>query len=565
MPVIICQTCGAEHTAWSGQCPKCNGTAILKLSNTADKMVGRTVKGGFKIIRKLGQGGMGAVYLAEKEGLGHRVALKFLNANLLSDADIARRFLNEAKTYAKIAHPNAITLHDFTQDDDGSLFIAMEFVEGADLKRFIAERKRVAPPEAVEIALQVADVLNSAHGKGIVHRDLKPENIMVRTGMRGIHVKVLDFGIARLLEDGATRLTLQGSIAGTPRYMAPEQVEGKDADARADIYALGVVLFEMLSGVNPFDGATVAEILRSQVVKPMPNLRDISPELDWTTLDEVIQKATKKPRTERYATMHAFAQDLSNAMPTMSSFSALKMTPVPGADVGPNVTPVPIDPNEPWTEIDPLGGARTFVPPGAEPTHPVSDAADGFNKTAYPNTPGAPRTSKMPFVIGAVVAVALVGAVAVVAGKSTPRTQIIGVAELPPKVVVEPPPPKVDPPLVVAAPPPIDNGSRPELLSTEILLKARAAFESGELAQARAIAQVMKEPAPSVAPDFEKLYTSINDAEHRLAQGKSFANRGDCAQAIRIFDGLLQKYPFVKEARSGRDKCKRMLPPSLQE
>src|SRR4051812_30120726 len=195
MAVIICQSCGAEFASWAGSCPKCSGTQILEISGTADKMIGRTVSGGFKILRKLGQGGMGAVYMAEREGLGHKVALKFLNANLLTDADIARRFLNEAKTYARIAHPNAVTLHDFRQEEDGSLFIAMEFVEGADLKRFIAERKRLPPPEAVEIALQVADVLQNAHGKGIIHRDLKPENIMVRSGMRGIFVKVLDFGI----------------------------------------------------------------------------------------------------------------------------------------------------------------------------------------------------------------------------------------------------------------------------------------------------------------------------------------------------------------------------------
>ena len=121
--------------------------------------------------------------------------------------------------------------------------------------------------EAIDVVLQVADVLANAHEKGVMHRDLKPENIMMRRGMRGVHAKVLDFGIARLMDAG-TRLTVAGAIAGTPRYMSPEQVEGKEVDLRADIYSLGIVLFELLTGVQPFDGSTIAEILRKQAVEP---------------------------------------------------------------------------------------------------------------------------------------------------------------------------------------------------------------------------------------------------------------------------------------------------------
>src|SRR3954469_735832 len=202
MAVFICQGCGAEHSSWGGKCPQCGTSETIRLAPATDRMVDRVVKGKFKIIRKLGQGGMGAVYLAEQLGIGHRVALKFLKSEFSSDAEIARRFLNEAKSYARVAHPNAVALHDFGQDEEGNLFIAMEYCEGVDLKKVIAEQGRLPMIEAIEIVLQVADVLANAHEKGVIHRDLKPENIMIRRGIRGVHAKVLDFGIARLMDAG---------------------------------------------------------------------------------------------------------------------------------------------------------------------------------------------------------------------------------------------------------------------------------------------------------------------------------------------------------------------------
>ncbi len=285
MAVFICQSCGNEHSSWEGKCPKCGNTEIIKLNQAQDKMIDKVIKGKFKLIRKLGQGGMGAVYLAEQMGIGHRVAIKFLKSEFSDDVEIARRFMNEAKSYARVAHPNAVVFHDFGQDDDGNLFIAMEYCEGVDLKKVIQEQKRLPVADAIDIILQIADVLSNAHLKGVVHRDLKPENIMLRKGMRGIHVKVLDFGIARLMNEG-TRLTVQGAIAGTPRYMSPEQVEGKEVDHRADIYALGILTFETLTGIQPFDGNTIAEILRRQVMDPMPHLASIATDLDYPDIDQ---------------------------------------------------------------------------------------------------------------------------------------------------------------------------------------------------------------------------------------------------------------------------------------
>jgi serine/threonine protein kinase len=329
--VTLCQGCGAEYADWSGTCPACGSTASLKVSRKVDQMLGRLVGGTYRVLKKLGQGGMGAVYLGENQRLDQKVALKFLNASLVNEPDIVRRFLNEAKTYGRLAHPNAVTVLDLLQEEDETLCIVMEYVEGSDLRRVISERGRLTPAEAIDIALQAADVLQLAHAKGIVHRDLKPENIMVRPGLRGHFAKVLDFGIARLLHDNASRLTAQGAIAGTPRYMPPEQVEGRDVDARADIYALGIVVFEMLTGRVPFDGVSISEILHHQVSSPMPHLWEVDPTLQFHSLDDVLQRATRKLRVERYPSMQAFAQDLSNAVPTLVSIPA----PLPVAPAGP--------------------------------------------------------------------------------------------------------------------------------------------------------------------------------------------------------------------------------------
>ncbi|RJS18751.1 serine/threonine protein kinase [Corallococcus sp. H22C18031201] len=462
MPIHICQRCEAQHDTWNGACPACGGTHLLTLAPTEDRMLGRVVAGRYRILRRLGQGGMGSVYLAEQVGIGQQVALKFLNSGLSMDPDVARRFLNEAKSYARVAHPNAVMLHDFGQDEEGGLYISMEYVEGDDLKRVLHAAGRRPPHEAGDIMLQVADVLAYAHARQVIHRDLKPENIMVRQGLRGFHVKVLDFGIARIA-DGAPRLTVQGAVAGTPRYMAPEQVLGLDADARADVYAVGIVLFEMLTGRQPFDGTTIPEIMQKQVHQPMPRLAELCPDLQLPALDAVIQKATAKNRVERYATMEAFASDLSNALPTLTGRSALSLTPVPGGAPGAPQTPgtllygdgteatlirgatpaaampaVPIQLTQPAPGATPTSApsgarapsatgttpdaARKAGPPslgqpaqGATPTSamPISrPMSDGLDKTALPASPYAPPANRRGGLLSAIV----VGGIMMAAG-----------------------------------------------------------------------------------------------------------------------------------------------------
>ncbi|MBZ4417784.1 serine/threonine-protein kinase [Myxococcus sp. RHSTA-1-4] len=585
MALYICQRCEAQHETWGGACPACGGTELLTVPQV-DRMVDRVIAGRYRILRRLGQGGMGSVYLAEQVGIGQQVAMKFLNSGLSLDPDVARRFLNEAKSYARVAHPNAVTLHDFGQDEEGTLYISMEYVEGDDLKRLLSTVGRLALHEAVDIILQVADVLAYAHARQVVHRDLKPENIMVRQGMRGWHVKVLDFGIARI-SDGAPRLTQQGAVAGTPRYMSPEQAMGLDVDSRTDIYAVGLVLFELLTGKQPFDGSTVAEIMQKQVQQPMPRLADVVADLDLPALDAIIQKATAKKRVERYATMEAFASDLSNALPTLP-----RRSPISG--VSPAVKSAIAEQSHPGTMLYGDGSEATLVRGAAVAatadagrfntgrvapiplTQPAPPAPDGFDKTAHTAPPhAAKKGSRMGLVMGLGGAVVLVaGGVGVVAirnsgdapGVPTPAAAVPAPPAGPASEtrLETPPAPALD------APPATAMGDvdarRLKLMAMEQVLNISNDFNEGKLDLAmQKLAQARSLGLESVEPELRKLAGTLEDASKRLAQADARAREGECEQAIRLYRALLKDHPKLSDARRGISRCERELVPQTLE
>ena len=220
-------------------------------------MIGRTV-GKYKIVERLGRGGMGTVYKAVDETLDREVAIKVLNADF-GDSDILKRFRAEAVTLARLNHPGIATLYELYRDGD-ELLMVMEFVRGETVHELSERLGALAPPQAAHLAMQVLDALSHAHRAGVVHRDLKPANLMItETGI----VKVMDFGIARVL--GTEHFTQGGYMMGTPAYMAPEQVLGGDIDGRADLYAVGVVLYRLLSGQLPFSADTAIAMVQKQV------------------------------------------------------------------------------------------------------------------------------------------------------------------------------------------------------------------------------------------------------------------------------------------------------------
>jgi serine/threonine protein kinase len=262
-------------------------------------MIGQTISH-YTIVDKLGEGGMGEVFLAEDAKLDRKVALKFLPPDVASDPEVKARFIQEAKAASALQHPNVCTIHDI-QEHDGRMYIVMEHVDGATL----ADKKgQLSLKKAVNVAAQVADGLGAAHEKGIVHRDVKAENIMLRAD--GI-AQIMDFGLAKLR--GVSRLTREGSTVGTTPYMSPEAIQGHDTDHRTDLYSLGVVLFELVTGRLPFDAVHDTAVMYEIVHVDAPPPSAVQPGLD-PELDRIILECLEKDPDERYQSARELAKDL---------------------------------------------------------------------------------------------------------------------------------------------------------------------------------------------------------------------------------------------------------------
>lgn len=272
-------------------------------------MLGRTISH-YRVTGKLGTGGMGVVYEAEDTRLPRKVALKFLPEELADDPDAVRRFRREAETIALLNHPHICTIYDIGEDE-GRAFIAMECVDGVNLKTHMA-RKTLDTREVADIALQIADALQSAHAKGIVHRDIKPGNIVVgETGQ----VKVLDFGLARRFktedtgEVGLEGSTIPGRPMGTANYMAPERILQLPLDPRSDLFSLGVVIYEMATGRLPFAGASPSETVTNVLEKDPAPLTTLTPDRP-KALEQIVNRLLAKRASDRFAS----AADLAAAL-----------------------------------------------------------------------------------------------------------------------------------------------------------------------------------------------------------------------------------------------------------
>jgi serine/threonine-protein kinase len=284
-------------------------------ANPADAdaaMIGRQI-GAYKIERRIGAGGMGVVYQARHDKIvGKSVAIKVLHKEMSADAKLVKRFINEANAISRAQHSSIVQVHDFGQLDDGTAYIMMEMLEGEPLLSRLeaaqGQGKGLGLQQVVEFGRQIATALAVTHAKNIVHRDLKPENIFIvpdDATLLGERVKLLDFGIAKVLE-GETRKTTVGIILGTPLYMSPEQCEGReDLDCQVDVYALGVMLFEMLAGKLPFHADTAAALMRQHMFKEPPRLRDVAkglpPELDELVASMLAKEPGKRPTMEQVA------------------------------------------------------------------------------------------------------------------------------------------------------------------------------------------------------------------------------------------------------------------------
>ncbi|MGE0789947.1 MAG: protein kinase [Sandaracinaceae bacterium] len=270
-----------------------------------DPLIGKIFDERYRIEEPLGEGGIGRVYKARHATLGKLVALKVLLTRYESIPVLKQRFQREAEALAALSHPNIVTVTDYGVAEGHHPYIVMELLEGQDLNRILETGEPLEPKRALNIVRQMLRALAYAHSQGLVHRDLKPHNVFVRSlGAGDDHVEVLDFGLARFVNDAykdAPKLTAQGALLGTPAYMAPEQARGEDADARADVYAAGCVLYEALTGRRVFESPDPGEILRSHLLSPPPTLKQGDPGLEVDpALEALFRRCLEKDPAARY-------------------------------------------------------------------------------------------------------------------------------------------------------------------------------------------------------------------------------------------------------------------------
>ncbi|MBX3181389.1 MAG: protein kinase [Polyangiaceae bacterium] len=312
-----CPGCGHQFSGDARFCPF-DGSRLEQgapWDPSADPLLGQRIDQRYQVEAVLGEGGMGTVYRVRHATLGRYFALKVLKKELAGEADLSARFIREAKAAASVSHPNVVQITDFGRIDNGQPYFVMEMLEGRSLGWLIHHGGSIPAARAVRILRQVAEALAAAHAQGVVHRDLKPDNIHIgdAVGAQGDLVKVLDFGLAKVA--GASRLTRQGMVFGTPHYMSPEQAAGEATDHRADIYALGVVMYEVFTGRVPFEADTYMGVLTKHLfVAPTPPSEVVPSARELGGLEEITLRCLEKKAAQRFQSMGEFIEELDRVV-----------------------------------------------------------------------------------------------------------------------------------------------------------------------------------------------------------------------------------------------------------
>ncbi|MBS1953287.1 MAG: serine/threonine protein kinase [Cyanobacteria bacterium SZAS-4] len=307
-----CTGCKRNYFANLSVCPNCGET-------NRDAFIGRTISERFLVENVIGEGGMGVVYKAWEDKTKQGVAVKILRPQFLEDELAVRRFKHEALATSRLSHPHIVALHDYGSTTDGYLFMVMEIIDGKSLAQVVRDKRQLAIARTVNVITQVCDALEHAHQSGVIHRDLKPGNIML-TQFAGEqdYVKLVDFGIAKLLhndDEHDSGIEQKGEVLGSPLYMSPEQCLGRPLDGRSDVYSLGIVMYETLTGKVPHIGKTAHETIEWQIQKDPMSFKAKRPDLHIPELIEsVVFKALAKDPAARQQSMKEFANELQEAL-----------------------------------------------------------------------------------------------------------------------------------------------------------------------------------------------------------------------------------------------------------
>lgn len=471
-----------------------------------DPLVGQVVDGRYRIVARLSEGGMGVVYRAEHVFLKRDVALKRLHPELTGHGEAVARFEREAQAAARIDHPNVCSVLDCGVGEDGALYVAMELLEGASLEHRIVEAAPLPLPEIVDVAVQICDALGRAHDLGVVHRDLKPENVMLvprREG--GTTAKIMDFGIAKVAQEGSGRkLTQAGMVFGTPQYMAPEQAAGSPVDSRADIYALGVILYQMAAGRCPFESPTVAGLLTKHLTEPPPPLEAVAPHLAYPPpFPEIVAMCLAKEPDARFPSAAALAA----ALAPLRGMHAVVTGPPPPA--GPEAALASL----PTAFVEPPP-SRTAFPVGAGTATPA----------AGPVTLAPGRGRVVALVAGGVAALFLIAIVAVSIGDSAPAADVAA------------------PGASAGARPSVARPSRPAAGRDSAPEPPRA--DAGGIASIRDLLPFPEPSAPPVRREAELAAQrrAFEESDERIAAAMALARRGAVAEAISRLEWLSQTF-----------------------
>jgi len=314
--VKICPVCATEYRDDVRFCS--NDGQTLRSSGPTHDLVGQVLADRYHIIKKLGEGGMGQVYLAEHVKMGRRSAIKVMNPSMVHDPEAVARFNREASNASRISDAHVCAIYDFGETPEGLIYLAMEFIEGEPLTELIRREGALPVVRAADICIQVAAALQAAHDLGIVHRDLKPDNIMLTRGRDGADgVKVVDFGLAKAVggEGGGQKVTRTGLVVGTPEFMSPEQLSGDKLDGRSDVYSLGLVLFNTLTGTLPFPADSVQEAMIKRLTDEPAELVEVRPDLHFPPgLQQTLDMALARSPVDRYQSAARFAHDLASVV-----------------------------------------------------------------------------------------------------------------------------------------------------------------------------------------------------------------------------------------------------------